>query len=104
MCSVFVIVGDVIGNKSLQMRLIQGNNVVEQLAAAVPTKNSIALKKREQHSRGNEFLGLRKHLSNRRVVYDVPYRLPGAEDHRGRGLCIYQGDTIAQAARRSYRW
>src|SRR5882724_9634396 len=42
----------------------------------VPTENSIALKKREQHSRGNEFLGLRKHLSNRRVVNDPPYRLP----------------------------
>ena len=36
----------------------------------VPTENSIALKKREQHSRGNEFLGLRKHLSNRLVVND----------------------------------
>jgi hypothetical protein len=42
----------------------------------VPTENSIALKKREQHSGGNEFLGLRKHLSNRRVVNDPPYRLP----------------------------
>src|ERR1700730_2155421 len=34
MCSVLVIVGDVIGNKSLQMRLVQSNNVVEQFAAA----------------------------------------------------------------------
>jgi hypothetical protein len=42
----------------------------------VPTENSIALKKREQHSRGNEFLGLRKYLSNRRVLNDPPYRLP----------------------------
>jgi hypothetical protein len=42
----------------------------------VPTENSIALKKRGQHSRGDEFLGLRKHLSNRRVVNDLPYRLP----------------------------
>jgi hypothetical protein len=58
----------------------------------VPTKNSIALKKREQHSRGNEFLGLRKHLSNRRVVNDVPYRLSGAEDHRG-GVCVYIKET-----------
>jgi hypothetical protein len=41
-----------------------------------PTENSIALKKRAQHPRGNEFLGLRKHLSNRRVVNDPPYRLP----------------------------
>src|SRR6266478_2859954 len=49
----------------------------KRLLTPVPTENSIALKKREQHSRGNEFLGLRKHLSNRRVVNDPPYRLPG---------------------------
>ncbi len=49
---------------------------LSELVAPVPTENSIALKKREQHSRGNEFLGLRKHLSNRRVVNDPPYRLP----------------------------
>ena len=62
-----------------------GNAVVTQVVESqstqprslgVPTENSIALKKREQHSRGNEFLGLRKHLSNRRVVNDPPYRLP----------------------------
>jgi hypothetical protein len=53
----------------------------------VPTKKSIVPKKREQHARGNEFLGLRKHLSNRRVVNDVRYRA-GAEDHRG-GVCVY---------------
>ena len=55
------------------------------VTGVVPTENSIALKKREQHSRGNEFLGLRKHLSNRRVVNDPPIG-PGAEDHR-RGVC-----------------
>ena len=44
---------------------------------AVLTENSIALQERERHASGNEFLGLRKHLSNRRVVNDPPYRLPG---------------------------
>jgi hypothetical protein len=42
----------------------------------VLTEYSIALQEREQHARGNEFLGLRKHLSNRRVVNEPPYRLP----------------------------
>jgi hypothetical protein len=54
----------------------------------VPTENSIALKKREQHSRGNEFLGLRKHLSNRRVVNDPPYRVR-SRGSPPRGLCIH---------------
>jgi len=47
-----------------------------QLKLGVLTENSIALQEREQHARGNEFLGLRKQLSNRRVVNDPPYRLP----------------------------
>jgi hypothetical protein len=41
---------------------------------AVPTEKSIALKKCEQRWRGNEFLGLRKHWSKRRVVSDRLYR------------------------------
>ena len=34
---------------------------LEGAKITVPTDNSIALKNRAQHSRGNEFLGLRKH-------------------------------------------
>jgi hypothetical protein len=55
-------------------------------------------------SRGNEFLGLRKHLSNRRVVNDPPYRLPEPRITAA-GVCVYiREEAMAQAARRSYRW
>jgi hypothetical protein len=54
----------------------------------VPTENSIALKKREQHSRGNEFLGLSKHFVESPSCERRAVSAPGAEDHR-RGVCVY---------------
>jgi hypothetical protein len=71
---------------------------------AVPTENSIALKKREQHSRGNEFLGPQKALVESQSCERPAVSAPGAEDHR-RGVCVYiKEEAIAYAARRSYRW
>ena len=75
---------------------------------AVPTEKSIALKKCEQRWRGNEFLGLRKHWSKRRVVSDPLYRF-WSRGSPPRGLCIHfcgyiKEEAMAQAARRSYRW
>jgi len=77
---------------------------IQHSRSFVPTENSIALKKGEQHSRGNEFLGLRKHLSNRRVVNEPPYRLPGQRITAAGSVYILKRKAIAQAARRSYRW
>ena len=51
-------------------RNARGQLWFEAIRLDCPYRKLIALKKREQHSRGNEFLGLRKHLSNRRVVND----------------------------------
>jgi hypothetical protein len=70
----------------------------------VSTENSIAQKKREQRSRGNDFLGLRKHLSNRRVTNDPPYRLPEQRITAAGSVYILKEGAMAQAARRSYRW
>ena len=70
----------------------------------VPTENSIALKKRDQHAIGKKFLGLAKALAAvPRVVKEMPHRLlgAGAEDHPSlRSLCG-EDDRIAHAARRS---
>jgi hypothetical protein len=64
----------------LALACLMPGTLVAQAAKVTPvpvlTENSIALQEREQHASGNEFLGLRKHLSNRRVVNDAPYRLP----------------------------
>jgi hypothetical protein len=99
--------GEVLRKHSRRVSGTPGGKILRprwQSLQLVPTENSIALKKREQHSRGNEFLGLRKHLSNRRVLNDPPYRLPEQRFTAAGCVHVVKRKRLAQAARRWYRW
>jgi hypothetical protein len=62
--------------------------VVEQWGIPCPYRKFDRADKAWQHSSGSEFLGLRKHLSNRRVLNDPPCRLPEQRITR-RGVYLY---------------
>jgi hypothetical protein len=70
----------------------------------VPTENSIALKKRDQHEIGKKFLALAKALAALpRVVKEMPHQLlgAGAEDHPSLRRLCGEDARIAHAACRS---
>src|SRR5437588_13068504 len=72
----------------------------------VPTENSIALKKRDQHAIGKKFLGLAKALAAvPRLGKEMqpPLLGAGAEEHPSLPTLRRSDAGLAHAARRSYR-